>query len=182
MGNFRPNRAFPFAFPCEIFYNNSIIQDFLDIQRLPKMALKSILIFSVASAAALFFHFGDAIRAQEKPSLQITDKHLKAAAANSLWRLKHVMEKEGYHSARVALNVWRSNAIDAGVFDQAEYDSYKKQIYEKSIQSNLGCYERSLQKQNLTDARICLLTWKAHAEEIGTFDPDRYEQMKKKLE
>lgn len=146
------------------------------------MTLKSALIFLAIFAVCPFFHIAGDIQAQGKPSIQITEKHLKAAATNSLWRLKHNMEKEGYYSARVALNVWRSNAIDAGVFEQAEYDSYKKQIYEKSIKSNLQCYERSLQKQNLTDARICLFTWKAHTEEMGTFDPDRYEEMKKKLE
>lgn len=146
------------------------------------MALKSALIYLALLAASPFFHIVGDIQAQEKSSVQITEKHLKAAATNSLWRLKHIMEKEGYYSARVALNVWRSNAIDAGVFEQAEYDSYKKQIYEKSIKSNLQCYERSLQKQNLNDARICLFTWKAHTEEMGTFDPDRYEEMKKKLE
>ncbi len=131
--------------------------------------------------ATIFFQFGVEIQAQEKPPLRITEKHLKAAASNSLWRLKRSMEKDGYYSARVALNVWRSNAIDAGIFDQAEYDDYKKQIYEKSIRSNLQCYERSLQNENLTDARICLFTWKAHTQELGVFDPDHYEEMEKKL-
>ena len=119
--------------------------------------------------------------AQEKPRIQITEKQLKAAVNNSLWRLKHSMEKDGYYSNRVALNVWRSNAIDAGVFDQSQYDEFKKQIYENSIRSNLQCYERSIQNENFTDARICLFTWKAHAEELGVFDEDRYDNMKKKL-
>jgi hypothetical protein len=146
-----------------------------------KLTMKLTLTFLALTAAAAFFHLTGESRAQDTPPMQITEKQLKAAANNSLWRLKHIMEKEGYYSARVALNVWRSNAIDAGVFDPAEYDAYKKQIYEKSIQSNLRCYERSLQKNNLTDARICLFTWKAHTEELGVFDSDRYEEMKKKL-
>ena len=132
-------------------------------------------------AVGTFFLLVGGIQAQEEPQIQITEKHLKAAANNSLWRLKRTMEKDGYYSARVALNVWRSNAIDAGIFDQAEYDAYKNQIYEKSIQSNLQCYERSLQNENLNDARICLFTWKAHSEELGVLDPDQYEEMKKKL-
>jgi hypothetical protein len=121
------------------------------------------------------------IHAQDEPRIQITEKQLKAAANNSLWRLKHSMEKDGFYSNRVALNVWRSNAIDAGVFDQNQYEEFKKYIYQKSIRSNLQCYERSIQSENFTDARICLFTWKAHAEELGVFDEDRYDKMKKKL-
>lgn len=147
-----------------------------------KLTMKMTLTFLTLIAAAAVFHMSGESWAQDTPPMQITEKQLKAAADNSLWRLKHIMEKEGYYSARVALNVWRSNAIDAGVFDPAEYDAYKKQIYEKSIQSNLRCYERSLQKNNLTDARICLFTWKAHAEELGVFDSERYKKMKEKLE
>ena len=129
---------------------------------------------------ALFLLVTD-IHAQDEPRAQITEKVLKAAANNSLWRLKHSMEKDGFYSNRVALNVWRSNAIDAGVFDQSQYDEFKKQIYEKSIRSNLQGYERSIQNENFTDARICLFTWKAHTEELGVFDEDRYDKMKKKL-
>jgi hypothetical protein len=132
-------------------------------------------------ATVAFFQMAGVTQAIDEPRVQITEKQLKTAANNSLWRLKRTMEKDGYYSARVALNVWRSNAIDAGVFDQSQYDEYKKQIYEKSIHSNLQCYERSLQNENFTDARICLFTWKAHAEELGIFDQDRYERMKKKL-
>lgn len=143
--------------------------------------MKSILTFLVLVVSIVFSQFVGEIQAQEEHQVKITDKYLKTAASNSLWRLKHSMEKDGYYSARVALNVWRSNAIDAGIFDQVEYDAYKNQIYEKSIQSNLKCYERSLQNENLTDARICLFTWKAHAQELGVFDPDRYKEMEKKL-
>ena len=143
--------------------------------------MKSILTFLPLVVSIVFSQLVGEIQAQEEHQIQITDKHLKTAASNSLWRLKHSMEKDGYYSARVALNVWRSNAIDAGIFDQAEYDAYKNQIYEKSIQSNLKCYERSLQNENLNDARICLFTWKAHAQELGVFDPDRYKEMEKTL-
>lgn len=128
-----------------------------------------------------FFQIAGGPQAQDEPRVQITEKYLKTAANNSLWRLKRTMEKDGYYSARVALNVWRSNAIDAGVFDQTQYDDFKKQIYGKSIRSNLQCYEQSIQNENFTDARICLFTWKAHAEELDVFDQDRYEKMKKKL-
>jgi hypothetical protein len=143
--------------------------------------VKSILTLLILITATVCIQIVDETQAQDKPQIQITEKHLKAAANNSLWRLKHSIEKDGFYSARVALNVWRSNAVDAGVFDQAEYDGYKLQIYEKSIRSNLQCYERSLQNENMTDARICLFTWKDHTQELGIFDPDRYEKMEKKL-
>lgn len=143
--------------------------------------MKSTLTFLFLIMATVFIQIDGEAQAQDKPQLQITEKQLKASANNSLWRLKHSIEKDGFYSARVALNVWRSNAVDAGIFDQTEYDAYKLQIYEKSIRSNLQCYERSLQNENTTDARICLFTWKAHTQELGIFDPDRYEKMEKKL-
>ena len=107
---------------------------------------------------------------------------MKTAAYNSLWRLKRSMERDGYYSSRVALNVWRSNAIDAGIFKQEEYDQYKRQIYEKSIESNQRCFEMSVEAYNYTDANKCLLTWKLHTEEIGLFAPARYEEMQVRLE
>ena len=111
-----------------------------------------------------------------------TPKQLKQAAYNSQWRLQRAIERDGFYSARVALNVWRSNAIDAGIFDQTKYDDFKKQIYEKSVQSNLDCFEISLEKGNLTDARICLYTWKSHSQELGSFDQLLLDEMDARLE
>ncbi len=122
------------------------------------------------------------VNAEEEQPIVITKKQLRTAAYNSLWRLKRSMERDGYYSNRVALNVWRSNAIDAGIFKQEEYDQYKQQIFEKSIQSNQGCFERSIEALNYTDANKCLLTWKLHTEEIGRFDPALYEEMAAQLE
>lgn len=112
----------------------------------------------------------------------ITPKELKVAAYNSLWRLKRAIERDGFYGARVALNVWRSNAIDAGIFKQAEYDDYKKQIYEKSLDNSLKCFEYSIENQNIVDAGRCLHTWKIHSEELGKFEPARYEKMLQRLE
>ena len=58
----------------------------------------------------------------------------------------------------------------------------KTQIYEKSIVNSLQCYESSIEKENYTDAKICLRTWKTRTEELGKFDPDRYEEMKAAVE
>ncbi|KPJ78292.1 MAG: hypothetical protein AMJ54_04175 [Deltaproteobacteria bacterium SG8_13] len=122
------------------------------------------------------------VNAEEEQPIVITKKQLKTAAYNSLWRLKRSIERDGYYSSRVALNVWRSNAIDAGIFKQEEYDQYKRQIFEKSIESNLRCFERATEALNYTDANKCLLTWKLHSEEIGLFEPARYEEMEIRLQ
>lgn len=112
---------------------------------------------------------------------KITRRQLKIAAVNSLWRLKRAIERDGYYGARVTLNVWRSNAIDAGTFKQEEYDEYKKQIYDKSIQNSLQCFESGIENENHTDAKRCLYTWKIRSEEIGMFDQTRYEEMNERL-
>ncbi len=144
-------------------------------------------IISALSAWAVLFLFTGTLPAIDTsadpaaPQPPITEKQLKSAANSSLWRLKYAIDKEGFYAARVALNVWRSNALDAGIFDQADYDEYKRKIYDKSIRSSLQCFEYAIQHGNLTDARICLHTWKAHSAEMGTFDPDLYEEMHKKL-
>ena len=117
----------------------------------------------------------------QESDTKITRKQLKKAAYNSLWRLNRAIEKYGFYSASVALNVWRSNAIDAGIFDQAQYDAFKKQIYEKSIENSLKCIETSLENQNYTDAKICLHAWKLRTQALGTFDQAYYDQIKDRL-
>jgi hypothetical protein len=149
--------------------------------------VKAPLIFPALLWTATLFLFTGTLQATDTPreqttqQPQITEKQLKSAANNSLWRLKYAIDKEGFYAARVALNVWRSDALDAGIFDQTEYDVYKKKIYDKSIRNSLQCFEYAIQHENVTDARICLHTWKTHSEEMGTFDAALYEEMHKKL-
>jgi len=106
---------------------------------------------------------------------------LKKAAYDSLWRLKRAMERDGYYSARVALNIWRSNAIDAGIFKVDEYEEYKRQIYAKSIRHSLQCFEYAVEISSLLEARICLHSWKTHSEAVDEFDPELYEELQQKL-
>jgi hypothetical protein len=120
-------------------------------------------------------------RAEDQAFEPLGSQELKKAAYDSLWRLKRAMERDGYYSSRVALNVWRSNAIDAGVFDAAEYEAYKRQIYEKSIQYSFRCFQYAVENGKRLDARICLHTWKMHSEIMDTFDPEVYENLQKKL-
>lgn len=117
----------------------------------------------------------------DTPAAAVSPKALKQATYNSLWRLKRAIERDGYYSARIALNVWRSNAVDAGMFDQDQYDQFKQQIYEKAIQNSLTCFERSLEIQNLHDANMCLHIYKIRSQEIDQFDPVKYAEMKSQL-
>ena len=124
-------------------------------------------------AVVLFcWNAGAPLYGTEENDTQLTRKELKKAAYNSLWRLNRAIEKYGFYRANVALNVWRSNAIDAGIFDQAKYDAFKKQIYEKSIENSLKCIETSLENQNYTDAKICLHAWKLRTQALGTFNQE----------
>jgi len=109
-------------------------------------------------------------------------KLLRRTANISLWRLKVVIERDGFYSARVALNIWRSNAKDAGTFDQKKFDEFKKQIYEKSVNSNLKCIEERVIKENYTDAKICLYWWKTHSQVLDTFDSVKHDELKKIIE
>jgi hypothetical protein len=108
-------------------------------------------------------------------------KLLKQEAANALRRLKRVMEKDAFYSGRVALNVWRSTAMDAGTFDQAQYDEFKTQLYEKSVSDSLRCFEEALTEEDFYNAKFCLQTWRMHSKELGTYDQDDYEVYLKKM-
>ncbi len=99
----------------------------------------------------------------------------------NVWRLKKSIENDAVYAARVALNVWRSNAIDAGTFDQVQYDEFKKQLYEKSVMRSLECFDYFLAEQYFYDANMCLQTWKVHSQEIGLFDQEQYEALKERL-
>lgn len=107
---------------------------------------------------------------------------LNLEAANALWRLQYALKEEGFYSGRVRLNVWRAATIDAGKFDPAKYDEFKKQLYEKSVSESLKCFEYFVEQNSYHDANMCLQTWKMHASEIGTFDESVYQENLKKLD
>jgi hypothetical protein len=110
-----------------------------------------------------------------------TQRLLNREAANALWRLQQALKDEGFYSGRVRLNVWRAAAIDAGKFDPAKYEEFKKQLYEKSVNDSLKCFEYFIEQNSFSDANLCLQTWKMHANEIGTFDESVYQENLKKL-
>lgn len=106
---------------------------------------------------------------------------LKREAANAFRRLKRSMEKDRFYSGRVALNIWQSTAMDAGTFDQAQYDELKTQLYEKSVSDSLHCVEEALLEEDFYNAKFCLQTWRMHSKELGTYDQEDYEVYLKKM-
>ncbi len=106
---------------------------------------------------------------------------LNLEAANALWRLKRALKDDGFYSGRVRLNVWRSAAMDAGKFDPDKYEEFKKQLYEKSVNESLKCFEYFLERNSHHDANMCLQTWKMHAKEIDMFDESTYQELMKRL-
>lgn len=142
---------------------------------------KTIVAIVILAAAALLPVGTIEGRAQEAEKDNVRQQLLEKAARQSLWRLKSAIKKDGFSSARVALNIWRSNALEAGTFDASQYNQFRRRIYEKSIEDNLRWFEKFVEYKDYADARICLRVWRIHSKEIGTFDETRYGEFKKKL-
>ena len=140
---------------------------------------------TIAATGLLLFLFVSFAYPQSNTDLSKAEKarkrELKREAALNLWRLKKSIEKDGFYAARVALNIWRSNAIDAGTFDQTQYDEFKKQLYEKSVMKTLECVEYLLEEKDFYNANMCLQTWKVHSQELGIFDQTKYDELIEKL-
>ena len=120
-------------------------------------------------------------KTEQDTNVDVRQEMLKREAANAFRRLKRSMEKDGFYSGRVALNVWRSTAQDAGTFDQSQYDEIKTQLYEKSVNDSLHCFEVFLLEEDFYNANFCLQTWRMHSKELGTYDQAEYEAFKKQL-
>ena len=63
-------------------------------------------------------------------------KQLEKNAKDSLARLNYAIKTGGFFYSRAALNIWKENAVDAGIFDEDLYNKYKRKIYEKSVNEN----------------------------------------------
>ncbi len=133
---------------------------------------------------ALFFvHTGTPGASAEQARAESAEQHkLDLEAANALWRLQYALKEEGFSSGRVRLNVWRAAAIDAGKFDPAKYEELKIQLYEKSIDDSLKCFEHFIEQNSPHDANMCLQTWKMHTKEIDRFDDAAYQELVKRLD
>jgi hypothetical protein len=80
-----------------------------------------------------------------------------------------------------AANAEPGGAIDAGKFDPDKYEEFKKQLYEKSVNESLKCFEYFIEQNSHHDANMCLQTWKMHAKEIGIYDEPTYQEFVKRL-
>ena len=123
-----------------------------------------------------------AVGAEPTKEEKARQRMLNLEAANALWRLKRALEKEGFYAGRVRLNVWRSAAMDAGKFDPQKYEEFKNQLYQKSVNDSLACFEFYIENNSPHDAKMCLQTWKVHAQEIDQFDEDTYNELVNRLE
>jgi hypothetical protein len=132
------------------------------------------------SIAALVLQDAD-IEAEEPEKENAEQQILIKTAQDSLKRLKRAIKKDGFFSARVALNVWRINAVAAGIFEKKQYDEFKNKIYQTSIEKNLKWFEEFVSQKNYKDAGICLEVWRMHSTTIDTFDPALYESLKERL-
>lgn len=117
----------------------------------------------------------------ETPDLVSKDA-LKKEAALNLYRLKRSIEKDGFYSSRIALNIWRSTSTAAGTFDQKLYDQLKAQLYDKAMTDSLGCYQYFVQLKDYNNAKTCMLIWRSHAKEMDRYDPEVYQKLQEGLE
>jgi hypothetical protein len=142
------------------------------------------ILFIIAGLIVLFFLTTLSIGEDKKSPSQeekARQKMLKLEAANAFWRLKHSLEKDAFYSTRIRLNVWRSTAMEAGTFDQAKYDEFKQQLYQKSVNDSMKCYDEFILEEDFYNANICLQTWRMHSKELGTYDKEKYEAFKEGL-
>ena len=144
---------------------------------------KKFWIISICILTGFILVLGDgaAALAEQSKEEKARQKMLRLEAANALWRLKRSLEKDGFYSGRVRLNVWRAAAIEAGKFDPKQYEEFKLQLYEKSLSDSLKCIDYYIEENRHHDANMCLQTWKVHAKEIDRFDETTYQELVKQL-
>ncbi len=108
-------------------------------------------------------------------------RELERDAAVNLSLAKKSIQEDAFYNAKVALNVWRLSALDAGNFDRKLYEDLRKQLYEKSIRENLRCIDVAVTQRDAPEANLCLRIYRLHAQEINAFDPKRYEDLKTRV-
>ena len=111
----------------------------------------------------------------------VRQRELERDAAVNLSLAKKSIQEDAFYNAKVALNVWRLSALDAGNFDRKLYEDLRKQLYEKSIRDNLRCIDVSVAQRDAPEANLCLRIYRLHAQEINAFDPKRYEELRTRV-
>ena len=102
-------------------------------------------------------------------------------AAINLSLAKKSIQDDAFYNAKVALNVWKISAVEAGNFDRKLYEDLRKQLYEKSIRDNLRCIDVAVAHRDAPDANLCLKIYRLHSQEINAFDPKRYEDLRARV-
>jgi hypothetical protein len=108
-------------------------------------------------------------------------RDLERDAAINLSLAKKSIQDDAFYNAKVALNVWKLSAVEAGNFDRKLYEDLRKQLYEKSIRDNLRCIDVAVARRDTPDANLCLKIYRLHAQEINVFDPKRYEDLRARV-
>jgi len=111
----------------------------------------------------------------------VRQRELERDAAVNLSLAKKSIQEDAFYNAKVALNVWRLSALDAGNFDRKLYEDLRKQLYEKSIRDNLRCIDVAVAQRDAPEANLCLRIYRLHAQEINAFDPKRYEDLRSRV-
>lgn len=115
------------------------------------------------------------------PAEALRQRELERDAAVNLSLAKKSIQDDAFYNAKVALNVWRLSAIEAGNFDRKLYEDLRKQLYEKSIRENLRCIDVAVAQRDAPDANLCLKIYRLHSQEINAFDATRYEELKTRV-
>jgi len=136
------------------------------------------MIYRIISLLILFIAVSDA-NAQIMPWQ--TEEQLQKSAAQSLAQLKRSLKEDGFSSAMGSLNIWRSNAKDAGTFDQTMYNDFRKQIYQKSIDNILKWFEVCLKEGWIDEASFCCKIYSFKSKAINAFDQIKYDEMARRI-
>jgi hypothetical protein len=147
---------------------------------LPSMLLVITAVLAIAWAAGAWGQTARPPATPLSPEIQ-RQRELERDAAVNLSLAKKSIQDDAFYNAKVALNVWKSSAVDAGNFDQKLYDDLRRQLYEKSLRDNLRCIDHSIAQRDAHDANLCLKIYRLHATELGTFDPNRYEELRARV-
>jgi hypothetical protein len=117
--------------------------------------------------------------AQAQPDSR--QRELERDAAINLSLAKKSIQDDAFYNAKVALNVWKLSAQEAGNFDPKLYEDLRRQLYEKSIRDNLRCIEAAIAQRNSFEAGLCLKVYRMHCQEINVFNADRYEELRARV-
>ena len=109
-------------------------------------------------------------------------KELEKMVQQAQRHLEATIKEEGFFSARVALNVWKSTALDAGLYDDAQYNDFRHRSYKRSVTANRRWFESYLQERNFQNAATCLEFWRLHSHELGVLDEEQYKALKERLQ